>query len=148
MIALNIYLKKKWGLFFRVPVDMPAPFESFSLQAIMEEMIRIKDRIDPRTITGDSDFASCSIKNFWGPRDIKHISPTIMALMYPILLRQKMSGSDSRAKERVAPIYGPTLPGGFGGTCAKRAPNITQLRAMSPTNELIAACGIEPGFSI
>jgi hypothetical protein len=70
----------------------------------MEEMIRIKERIDPKIITGDSKFAACSIKNFWGPRDIKHISPTIIELMYPILLRQKISGSDSTAKERVAPI--------------------------------------------
>ena len=49
----------------------------------MEEMIRIKERIDPKIIAGDSKFAACSIKNFWGPRDIKHISPTIIELMYP-----------------------------------------------------------------
>jgi hypothetical protein len=70
----------------------------------MEEMIRITERIDPKMITGDSKSAACSMKNFWGPRDIKHISPTIKELMYPVLLRQKTSGSDSTAKDRVAPI--------------------------------------------
>ena len=70
----------------------------------MEEMIKVKEKIDPSIITGNSKFAACSIKNFWGPRDIKHISPTTIELMYPILLRQKISGSVNTAKERVAPI--------------------------------------------
>jgi len=70
----------------------------------MEEMIRTKERMDPKIITGTSKSAAGSRKNFWGPKDITHISPTIIELMYPILLRQRTSGSDSTAKERVAPM--------------------------------------------
>ena len=41
-------------------------------------MIKVTEKVVPKMITGVNDVALGSIKNFWGPADNKHISPTMM----------------------------------------------------------------------
>ncbi len=51
----------------------------------IEQIIKLAEKVVPKIITGVNNVALCSMKNFWGPADNKHISPTMMDDIYPIL---------------------------------------------------------------
>ena len=44
----------------------------------IEQIIKVAEKVVPKMITGVNNVALGSIKNFWGPADNKHISPTMM----------------------------------------------------------------------
>ena len=44
----------------------------------IEQVIKVTEKIVPKIITGVNNAALGSTKNFWGPADNKHISPTMM----------------------------------------------------------------------
>lgn len=76
-------------------------------------IIKTTDRTVPITIAGNI-WSTDSEKNLWGPNDTRPRSPTIIEVMYPILLRHQKSGIDTTAKLRLVAIKGPTLAGGCG----------------------------------
>jgi hypothetical protein len=100
------------------------------------------------TIIAGNIWAADALKNLWGPNDIRPSNPTIIEVMYPILLRHQTSGIDTTAKLRLAAIKGPTLAGGWGWTCAQREPNNTALSKIRPASELTAIWMLQLGFSI
>ncbi len=51
----------------------------------IEQIIKVAENVVPKIITGVNNVALGSMKNFWGPVDNKHISPTMMDDIYPIL---------------------------------------------------------------
>ena len=57
----------------------------FLFKVKIEQIIKIAEKVVPRIITGVNNVALGSIKNFWGPVDNKHISPTMIDDIYPIL---------------------------------------------------------------
>jgi len=44
----------------------------------IEQVIKVTEKVVPKIITGVNNVALGSTKNFWGPADNKHISPTMM----------------------------------------------------------------------
>ncbi len=44
----------------------------------IEQIIKVTEKVVPKMITGVNNAALGSTKNFWGPADNKHISPTMM----------------------------------------------------------------------
>jgi hypothetical protein len=44
----------------------------------IEQIIKVTEKVVPKMITGVNNVALGSKKNFWGPADNKHISPTRM----------------------------------------------------------------------
>ncbi len=51
----------------------------------IEQTIKVAEKVVPRIITGVNNVALGSMKNFCGPADSKHISPTMIEDIYPIL---------------------------------------------------------------
>jgi hypothetical protein len=53
-------------------------YSIFLFKDKIEQIIKIIEKVVPKMITGANDFTLGSTKNFWGPADNKHISPTVM----------------------------------------------------------------------
>jgi len=51
----------------------------------IEQIIKLTEKVVPKMITGVNNVAFGSMKNFWGPADNKHMSPTMTEDIYPIL---------------------------------------------------------------
>ena len=52
--------------------------QSFLFKDKIEQIIKVTEKVVPKMITGVNNIALVSIKNFCGPADNKHISPTMM----------------------------------------------------------------------
>ena len=61
-------------------VNVPYLFfiQFFLFKDKIEQIIKVTEKVVPKMITGVNNVALGSIKNFWGPVDNKHISPTMM----------------------------------------------------------------------
>ena len=59
--------------------------QNFLFKDKIEQTIKVAEKVVPRTITGVNNVALGSMKNFCGPADSKHISPTMIEDIYPIL---------------------------------------------------------------
>ncbi len=81
------------------------------LQLAKEEIIKTTERTVPTIIAGNI-WPADPVKILWGPNDIRPSNPTIIEVVYPILLRHQTSEIDTTAKLRLAAIKGPTLAGG------------------------------------
>jgi len=53
-------------------------FQIFLFKDKIEQIIKVTEKVVPKMITGINNVALSSKKNFWGPADNKHISPTMM----------------------------------------------------------------------
>ncbi len=63
------------------------------------------------TIIAGNNCPADPAKILWGPNDTRLSNPTIIDMVYPVLLRHQTSGIDKTAKLRLAAIKGPTLAG-------------------------------------
>ncbi len=59
--------------------------QNFLFKDKIEQTIKVAEKVVPRIITGVNNVALGSMKNFCGPADSKHISPTMIEDIYPIL---------------------------------------------------------------
>jgi hypothetical protein len=80
----------------------------FFLQHATALIIKATERTVPTKIAGNSSPAD-AVNNFWGPNDTRPSNPTIIDMVYPVLLRHQTSGIDKTAKLRLAAIKGPLL---------------------------------------
>ena len=81
------------------------------LQLATELIIKATERTVPTIIAGNI-WPADPAKILWGPNETRPSNPTIIEMVYPILLRHQTSGIDKTAKLRLAAINGPTLAGG------------------------------------